>query len=105
MNKEKSVKTKALRNIFNAQIGKPINIFNKFSRSFKKFLTLFIWRVIYMASEKSLKSLNEDCALENFINQIKKPKLQEILAKGKKIFIHVPDGKDIHVNKIKKEIL
>ncbi len=79
---------------------RSMSIMNKLSRSARKFFRLFLWKMIYLASQKNLKNISEENALENLIKELQKPKLQEILAKGRKIFIHIPDGKDVHVFKI-----
>jgi len=80
-------------------IDKSKNLLYRLSRQAKKFFRLFLWKMIYLSSQKNLKSMNEEYVFENLLVELKKPKLTETLAKGKKIFIHVPDGKDVHVKK------
>ena len=76
---------------------KPFNILDKLSRSARKFFKLFLWKMIYLNFQKTLKNQNEGDVYENFIIEIKKAKLMELIVKGRKIFINVPDGKDIQV--------
>lgn len=79
-------------------VAKSGNIMDNLSRPAKKFFRLFLWKMIYLASQKNLKNISEENALENLVSELKKPKLQEILAKGRKIFINTPEGKDVHVS-------
>jgi len=94
--KNQNVMTEADENQIN-QGGKFRGIVNKLSRSAKKFFRLFLWRMIFLASQKNLRNISEENALENLVSELQKPKLPEILAKGRKIFIHIPDGKDVYV--------
>jgi hypothetical protein len=94
--KNQNVITEADDNQIN-QGGKFIGIVHKLSRSAKKFFNLFLWRMIYLASQKNIRNISEENALENLVLELQKPKLREILAKGRKIFIHIPDGKDVYV--------
>ena len=74
------------------------NLFFAFSRKTKKFFRVFMWKMIYLCSEKTLKNLKKEIVYEMFLAEVKKEKLQEIRGKSRKIIIYSPDGRDIFVN-------